>query len=99
MFDKNHLMGNIHLKAEATGDFVQRIQKEQPELAEAVAKLRELLPEEVYQRAFSNIQTFNRRGDNLLIVSGGILQRSFLERDCIPSLKEALGVKRVQIIG
>lgn len=27
MFDKNHLMGNIHLKAEATGDFVQRIQK------------------------------------------------------------------------
>lgn len=99
MFDKNHLMGNIHLKAEATEDFVQRIQREQPELAEAVAKLRELLPEEVYQRAFSNIQTFNRRGDNLLIVSGGILQRSFLERDCIPALKEALGVKRVQIIG
>ena len=79
MFDKNHLMGNTHLKAEATGDFVQRIQNEQPELAEAVAKLKELLPEEVYQRAFSNIQTFNRRGDNLLIVSGGILQRSFLE--------------------
>ena len=94
MFDKNHLMGNIHLKAEATEDFVQRIQREQPELAEAVAKLKELLPEEVYQRAFSNIQTFNRRGDNLLIVSGGILQR-----DCIPALKEALGVKRVQIIG
>ncbi len=99
MFDKNHLMGNIHLKAEATEDFVQRIQKEQPELAEAVAKLKELLPEEVYQRAFSNIQTFNRRGDNLLIVSGGILQRSFLERDFILALKEALGVKRVQIIG
>lgn len=77
MFDKNHLMGNIHLKAEANGDFVQRMQKEQPELAEAVAKLKELLPEEVYQRAFANIQTFNRRGDNLLIVSGGIMQRTF----------------------
>ena len=62
MFDKNHLMGNTHLKAEATGDFVQRIQKEQPELAEAVAKLKELLPEEVYQRAFSNIQTFILKG-------------------------------------
>lgn len=33
MFDKNHLMGNTHLKAETTGDFVQRIQNEQPELA------------------------------------------------------------------
>ena len=99
MFDKNHLMGNMHLKAEASIDFVQRMQKEQPELAEAVAKLKELLPEEVYKRAFANIQTFNRRGDNLLIVSGGIMQRTFLERDCIPALKEALQVKRVQIIG
>mgnify|MGYP004492283489 CR=1 FL=1 len=99
MFDKNHLMGNTHLKAEANMDFIQRIQQEQPDLAEAVNKLRDLLPEEVYKRAFSNIQTFNRRGDNLLIVSGGILQRTFLERDCIPALKEALNVKRVQIIG
>lgn len=99
MFDKNHLMGNVHLKAENTVDFVERIRKDQPELAESVAKLKELLPEDVYKRAFSNIQTFNRRGDTLLIVSGGILQRTFLERDCIPALKEALNVKRVQIIG
>lgn len=99
MFDKNHLMGNVHLKAENTVDFVERIRKEQPELAESAAKLKELLPEDVYKRAFSNIQTFNRRGDTLLIVSGGILQRTFLERDCIPALKEALNVKRVQIIG
>lgn len=99
MFDKNHLMGNVHLKAENTVDFVERIRKERPELAESAAKLKELLPEDVYKRAFSNIQTFNRRGDTLLIVSGGILQRTFLERDCIPALKEALNVKRVQIIG
>lgn len=99
MFDKNHLMGNVHLSAQEAGDFAQRIIKEHPELQEGVEKLLKLLPEEVYQRAFSKIQTFNRRGDALLIVSGGILQRSFLERDCIPALKEAFNVKKVQIIG
>lgn len=99
MFDKNHLMGNVHLSAQETGDFAQRIIKEHPELQEGVEKLLELLPKEVYQRAFSKIQTFNHRGDALLIVSGGILQRSFLERDCIPALKEAFQVKKVQIIG
>ncbi|MDD3115080.1 MAG: hypothetical protein PHQ44_05050 [Anaerovibrio sp.] len=99
MFDKNHLTGNGHLRAETAGDFAERMKKERPELAKGVDKLRELLDEEVYKRAFSNIQTFNRRDDVLLIVSGGILQRSFLERDCIPALKEAFEVKRVQIIG
>ena len=99
MFDKNHLMGNVHLSAHEAGDFAQRIIKEHPELKQGVEKLQELLPEDTYKRAFGKIQTFNRRGDTLLIVSGGILQRSFLERDCIPALKEAFQVKKVQIIG
>lgn len=99
MFDKNHLTGNTHLSAEQAEDFAVRIGREKPELAEGVKKLQELLPAEVYGRAFKNIQTFNKRGDALLIVSGGIMQRSFLERDCIPALKEAFGVKRIQIIG
>lgn len=99
MFDKNHLMGNSHLSAEAAEPFEVRIAREKPELAEGIAKLKASIPEDVYKRAFENIQTFNVRGNALLIVSGGILQRTFLERDCIPALKKAFGVTRVQIIG
>ena len=99
MFDKNHLTGNGHLSAGAADAFEVRMVREKPELAEGIRQLQELLEPEVYKRAFSNIQTFNKRGDALLIVSGGIMQRTFLERDCIPALKEAFGVKRIQIIG
>ncbi len=84
MFDKNHLTGNGHLSAEAADAFEVRMVREKPELAEGIRQLQELLEPEVY---------------TLLIVSGGIMQRTFLERDCIPALKEAFGVKRIQIIG
>lgn len=99
MFDKNHLAGNNHLTAEAAGDFIARMKQEHPDMAEQFEQLAARLPDEVYRRAFSKIQTFNKRGDTLLIVSGGILQRSFLERDCVPVLKEVFQVKKVQIIG
>lgn len=99
MLNKNYLSENNNLIAEVAEPFDVRIKKEKPELADGVDKLKELLPDDVFQRAFSKIQTFNKRGDTLLIVSGGILQRSFLERDCIHALKDAFEVSRVQIIG
>lgn len=99
MLNKNYLSENSNLTAEVAEAFDVRIKTEKPELADGVDKLKSLLDEEIFNRAFSKIQTFNKRGDTLLIVSGGILQRSFLERDCIPALKEAFEVNRVQIIG
>lgn len=99
MLNKNHMAGNVHLSSEAAEPFDVRIKKEKPELAAGVDKLKELIPADIFNRAFPKIQTFNKRGDTLLIVSGGILERSFLERDCIPALKEAFGVSKVQIIG
>ncbi|KHM52451.1 MAG: hypothetical protein J6N55_11230 [Anaerovibrio sp.] len=99
MLNKNYMAGNAHLSSEAAEPFEVRIKRDKPELAQGVDKLLELVPEEIYKRAFKNIQTFNKRGDTLLIVSGGILERTFLERDCIPALKEAFGVTKVQIIG
>ncbi|WP_143272181.1 hypothetical protein [Anaerovibrio sp. JC8] len=99
MLNKNHMAGNVHLSSEAADPFDVRIKKEKPEMADGVDKLKDLIPEDIFNRAFKKIQTFNKRGDTLLIVSGGILERSFLERDCIPALKEAFGVSKVQIIG
>ena len=99
MLNKNYLSQNRHLTAEVAGDFGERLVKAHPEWAEKVARLKELLPPEVYELAFSRIQTFNVSADRLLIVSGGIRQRTFLERDCIPALKEAFQVSKVQIIG
>ncbi|WP_294520805.1 hypothetical protein [uncultured Anaerovibrio sp.] len=99
MLNKNYMAGNVHLSSEVAEPFDIRLKKEKPELAAGVDKLKELIPVDTFNRAFSKIQTFNKRGDTLLIVSGGILERSFLERDCIPALKEAFGVTKVQIIG
>lgn len=99
MLNKNYLSDNKNLKTEVSESFHIRMKKEKPELSESVDLLMELLPDDVYARAFNNIQTFNKRGDMLLIVSGGIRQRTFLERDCIPALKEAFKVKKIQIIG
>ncbi|MBP3231660.1 MAG: hypothetical protein J6M33_05165 [Anaerovibrio sp.] len=99
MLNKNHMAGNVHLRSEAAEPFEIRIKKEKPELSAGIDRLLKLIPEDTFQRAFKNIQTFNKRGDTLLIVSGGIMERSFLERDCIPALKEAFEVKKVQIIG
>ncbi|MCR5177078.1 MAG: hypothetical protein K6C05_09555 [Anaerovibrio sp.] len=99
MLNKNYLSNNSHLSSEAAEPFEIRIKKDKPELAEGIDKLMELLPEDIFKRAFKNIQTFNKRGNTLLIVSGGIMERSFLERDCIPALKKAFAVTKVQIIG
>lgn len=99
MLNKNYMTGNPHLKSEKLEPFEVRIKRDKPELSAGVDRLKELLDKQVYENAFERIQTFNKTDDRLLIVSGGLLQRTFLERDCIPALKEAFGVSKVQIIG
>ena len=76
----------------------ERIAKEKPALSGCLAKLRELLPKEVFDRSFAKVENLSKSGEALLIVTNA-MHRSFIERDCIGALKEAFGVKYVRVVG
>ena len=75
-----------------------RIAKEKPGLSDGMEKLRSLLGEEGFKKLISPLHNLTRNGSLLLVVAGDFLQRSLLERECIPSLKEAFGVSKVRIV-
>ena len=72
--------------------------EEKPALSGCLAKLRELLPKEVFDRSFAKVENLSKSGEALLIVTNA-MHRSFIERDCIGALKEAFGVKYVRVVG
>ena len=83
--------------AEIMRPLADRIAEEKPELKDGIAKLREFLTPDVYDRSFDQVETFTKSGDMLLIVTDA-MRRSFIERDCIGALKEAFGVKYVRVV-
>ena len=96
---RNDWTENQALHGEKMSPLEDRLATEKPELVEPLRKTREQLGQEVYDRAFKTVETFNRAGDTLLIVVGSPKERSFIERDCIGALKEFFGVKRVRVVG
>ncbi|WP_297963828.1 hypothetical protein [uncultured Anaerovibrio sp.] len=95
---RNDWMDNGALHSEVMRPLEERLADTKPELVEPLQKTREMVGQEVYDRAFKTVETFNRAGDTLLIVVGNPRERSFLERDCIDALKNAFGVKKVRIV-
>ena len=75
-----------------------RIKEEKPGLSEGMSKLRALLGEEKFSKFISPIDNLTKNKNMLLIVAGNYLERSLLERECVPSLKEAFGVSSVRIV-
>ena len=96
---RNDWVGNQALHGEKMRPLEERLAAEKPELVEPLRKTRELVGQEVYDRAFKSVENFNRAGDMLLIVVGSPRDRSFIERDCIGALKESFGVTRVRVVG
>ena len=86
------------LSAEVMRPLEERIAEEKPALSGCLAKLRELLPKEVFDRSFAKVENLSKSGEALLIVTTA-MHRSFIERDCIGALKEAFGVKYVRVVG
>ena len=86
------------LSAEVMRPIEERIAEEKPALSGCLAKLRELLPTEVFDRSFAKVENLSKNGEALLIVTNA-MHRSFIERDCIGALKEAFGVKYVRVVG
>ena len=86
------------LTAEVMRPLEERIAEEKPALSGGLAKLRELLPKDVFDRSFAHVENLSKSGESLLIVTNA-MRRSFIERDCIGALREAFGVKHVRVVG
>ncbi len=96
----------------ATGDWVpnpntkmveftpieERIKAERPQLADGMTKLRDILGEDIYNKRVASLVNITRSGETLMVVAGSFMERSMLERDCIPALKEAFGVAKVRVV-
>ena len=95
---KNEWSMDQSLSAEVMRPIEERIAEEKPALSGCFAKLRELLPKEVFDRSFAKVENLSKSGEALLIVTNA-MHRSFIERDCIGALKEAFGVKYVRVVG
>lgn len=96
---RNDWAENQALHVEKMSSLEDRLATEKPGLVDPLRKTRALVGQEVYERAFKSVETFNMAGDALLIVVGSPRDRSFIERECIGALKESFGVKRVRVVG
>lgn len=89
---------NPYLSMEILTPLESRMQ-EKPEMLAGLNKLKELIGEERYKKYISTIKNMNKRDGMLLVLAESFFQRSMMERECIPAMKEAFDVNRVQIIG
>lgn len=89
---------NPHTKMVELTPIEERIKEERPELADGMDRLQTILGEDVYRKRISSLVNITRSGETLMVVTSTFMERSLLERDCIPALKEAFGVSRVRIV-
>lgn len=97
MMEKEWLVGNLHLSAEAISPIEGRVSR--PDLLAGLVHLKELLGTERYAKYIVPLQSIARNEESMLIRTANVMARSLLERECLPAIKEAFGVKVVRIIG
>ena len=90
---------NSHLSTEKLTPLEDRLAVQRPVLCEGLGKLRQLLGTERYDKYIGTLPNLTRNGSMVLIVAHDVMQRSMIERECIPHIKEAFGVTRVQVVG
>ncbi|HIU64198.1 MAG TPA: hypothetical protein IAB06_04055 [Candidatus Avacidaminococcus intestinavium] len=76
----------------------ERLSKEKPQLMSGLAKLKELLGEEIFKRRISTVHNINLSGRAILFVVENELQRTHLERDCVVAIMEAFEVDNVRVV-
>ncbi len=96
---KNDWSQNPLLHAEVMTSLEARIALEKPQLSAGLARLRTLLGDESFEKHICRLQNITKRGNMLLVVTTTTLQRSLIERGCIPQLKKAFNVTMVRVVG
>lgn len=96
---KEALANNGSLSSVPLTNLEDRIAQEKPHLLDALLQLKQLLDAATYQRCFDKVENITKNDTTLLIVARNPMQRSFIERDCIPALKKSFAAQYVKIIG
>ena len=90
---------NSHLSTEKLTPLDERIALSRPFLSEGLKKLRDLLGTEKYEKYIGTLPNLTKNGHMVVVVAHNVMHRSMIERECIPHLKTAFGVSRVQVVG
>ena len=97
MVDKEWLVGNPHLSAEAISPIEERVTNE--ELREGLERLRERLGQEKYDRYIAPLHGIAKNADSMLIRAANMRERTLLERECLSAIRSVFHVRVVRIIG
>ena len=97
MVDKEWLVGNPHLSAEAISPIEERVTNE--ELREGLERLRESLGQEKYDRYIAPLHGIAKNADIMLIRAANMRERTLLERECLSAIRSVFHVRVVRIIG
>ena len=89
---------NEFLSAVPITPLEERMAEKKSPLLEGLRKLRSLLGDSVFDKHISPLHNLTSHEGKLLIVAGNFHEKSLLERDYIPSLKEAFGVSFVRVV-
>ncbi len=77
----------------------ERMASEKPDIAICLAKLKEKIGSEMFEKRFNIIQNINRSGRNLLIVSGSERLRTLLLKENLKDIMDVFSVDNVRIVG
>lgn len=92
------LRDNPNVNVEELTPLAVRLEKTRPHLLANLDRLKEMMGEETYMRLINPMNNVTKSGPMLLMVAGDLVQRSLLERDYIPQIKEAFEVQMVRIV-
>lgn len=76
----------------------ERMAVEKPLVMEKLQILKEILGEEKFQRHISKVHNINYDGERIMIVVAKELDRTNIERECLPSIVKAFEVKSIRVV-
>ncbi|WP_462331722.1 hypothetical protein [Schwartzia sp. (in: firmicutes)] len=92
------LSENPNVKIEKRAPLAARLKETRPELMGALETLRKKLGDDDYAKYIEPLNNVTKSGGMLLMVAGDLRQKSLLERDFIPQIKEAFEVQVVRLV-
>ena len=96
--EKEWLLNNPHLKAEAMSPIEERIPAARAEVHEGLSRAKGILGEEGYKKYLAPLQNLAKSGTTLLVTVRTARERTMLVKECLPVLKEAFGANIVKVV-
>ena len=98
MMEKEWLLNNPHLTAEAMSPIEERIPVARAEVHEGLSRAKGILGEEGYKKYLAPLQNLAKRGTTLLVTVRTARERTMLVKECLPALKKAFGANIVKVV-